>query len=186
MKTMLLQKYNPKWMQDFQQIKDIVKNALNGLSIRTEHIGSTAIQDLAAKPIIDIDIVYSHPKEFNIIKRRLLHIGYCHVGNQGIPQREVFKRSIDADKNPVLDNIRHHLYVCPADSDEFKRHILFRDFLIENDWAKKEYWLLKLKIAEETDQDHKAYAKLKEEKAKQFIEHIINLAKIKNSANALE
>jgi len=178
MKTLLIQEHDPKWKQDFKQIKNIIQNVLEGIQIQIEHVGSTSIPDLSAKPIIDIDIIYLDLNAFSKIKAQLSKIGYYHNGDQGVSQREVFIRKDDVNIHPILDKIRHHLYACPSDSVELNRHILFRDFLIKNDWAKIEYESLKFKIAKETDQDHKLYAELKEEKATEFISKIIELAKV--------
>jgi len=79
-------------------------------------------------------------------------------------------------KVEILDDICHHLYACHEKNIEFKRHILFRDFLRQNKWAIIEYQDLKLQIARETDQNHKSYAILKETRARDFVEKILKLA----------
>lgn len=176
---MLIQKYNPNWAKHFETLKSEFLKSLVGVNISIEHVGSTAVTGLAAKPIIDIDIdiVYETPDDFGTIKRDLEKIGYYHNGDQGIQGREVFKRKNILLKHPTFDKLNHHLYVCIKDSEELQRHLLFRDFLRKNDWAKKEYQQLKIQIAKETNQDKKAYARLKELRAKKWIESIINQAK---------
>lgn len=81
-------------------------------------------------------------------------------------------------KNPdhILDNIPHHLYVCDADSPELKRHLLFRNYLVNNDDARTEYQNLKYKIAEAAGNDKKKYAGLKETEAKKLINNILEKA----------
>lgn len=173
---MLIQAYQKSWIEDFHEIKKVIADALINLKISIEHVGSTSISGLAAKPIIDIDIVFDKSVEFDEIKRRLEEIGYSHNGNQGIPQREVFKRGkMDATRG-VLDAIVHHLYVCPIDSEELQRHILLRDYLIANEEARIQYQNLKYDLAEEAQQDRKKYAQLKEVKANSFINTIIEKA----------
>ena len=88
---MLIHAYNEKWIADFIELRKYIAKALAGLDIFIEHIGSTAIPGLAAKPIIDIDVVFTNNTSFDEIKRRLESIGYYHNGNQGIPGREVFR-----------------------------------------------------------------------------------------------
>ncbi len=66
---------------------------LNGLGYTIEHVGSTSVPNLDAKPIIDIDIVFTESKTLPMIKAALEAIGYYHNGNQGIEDREVFKRN---------------------------------------------------------------------------------------------
>lgn len=167
---MLLKSYQISWKTDFEALKGILEGALSNIDLKIEHVGSTAIPNLMAKPIIDIDIAYQSAQDFEVIKKRLESIGYFHNGNQGVEGREAFKRI--AIQQPVLDKISHHLYVCHVENDEFKRHILFRDYLIQHEEEKKTYENLKIEIAERANQDRKAYANLKEEKAKLFIEKI--------------
>ncbi|GJM35172.1 MAG: hypothetical protein DHS20C18_41730 [Saprospiraceae bacterium] len=174
---MLIQTYNPIWKQHFETIKEVLQSALHGHTIAIEHIGSTSVPGLAAKPIIDIDIVFPADAEFIAIKTDLSKIGYYHNGDQGIANREAFKRNEGLNKHPVLDEIEHHLYVCPADSQELHRHLLFRNYLRRHNWAREEYGKLKYALAKETNQDRKAYALLKELRAKELVESIINRAK---------
>jgi GrpB-like predicted nucleotidyltransferase (UPF0157 family) len=96
-----------------------------------------------------------------------------HNGNQGVFNREVFKRYNTSNKHTILDAIAHHLYVCPADSEELNRHILFRNYLIAHEEARIHYQNLKYQIAEEAGQNRKKYAELKEVRAKAFINAII-------------
>ena len=100
-------------------------------------VGSTSVDGLSAKPIIDIDVVISDYSVFDSIVSKLSTIGYFHVGDLEIKEREVFKYS---DK-PHLR--KHHLYVCPQNSKELLRHITFRDFLRNNPEAVKKYGKVK-------------------------------------------
>ncbi len=173
---MLIQKYNPQWAADFHGIQKLLTAALVDLPVSIEHIGSTAIPGLAAKPIIDIDIVMQEQTAFDTIKNRLATIGYSHHGNQGIPGREVFKRDATAAVQEVLARVAHHLYVCPVNSEELQRHLRFRDYLLTHEAARIQYEQLKYAIAEEANQDRKRYAVLKEIKAKAFITAILEKA----------
>lgn len=177
---MLIQEYDPNWKTQFRTIKTIIQNVIGKNIINIEHIGSTAVQGLAAKPIIDMDIVYENVSYFPAIKQGLETLGYYHNGNQGIPEREVFKRKTPHPNHPELDNISHHLYACIQSSTELQRHLLFRNFLIKNKWAKTAYQNIKYDIADEANQDRKVYAVLKEAKAKAFISSCLEIAKIKS------
>jgi len=172
---MLIQEYQSSWADDFQSIKNEILKVLSHLHISIEHIGSTAVPYLASKPIIDIDIVFDKEISFGDIEKGLEQLGYYHNGNQGIVDREVFKRN-NTVSNSILDSITHHLYVCPVHSQELKRHILFRDYLIANKEARLEYQNIKYQIAQETNQDKKLYAQLKEIKAKDFIDKVLREA----------
>mgnify|MGYP001809793020 FL=1 len=166
---MLIHPYSASWNSQFDAIKNILDEVLQGIDYRIEHVGSTAVPGLAAKPIIDIDIVYKDPFDFQSIKTALEAIGYSHNGNQGIEDREVFKRKEGA-QHEVLDSLRHHLYVCSADSPALKRHLITRDYLRNNEWAKAEYQQLKYDLAENAGQDQKSYAALKELHVNQLID----------------
>jgi GrpB-like predicted nucleotidyltransferase (UPF0157 family) len=168
---MLIQKHNLNWKTDFNKISSILKDTLDGLILSIEHVGSTAVPDLDAKPIIDIDVIFEGDV-FSEIKERLIAIGYYHNGDQGIPDREVFKRD-NAANHPILDSISHHLYVCSSDSEELKNHLLFRDHLKSNESARNQYIKIKLDLAEKANQDKKVYANLKEIEASAFIRECI-------------
>ena len=171
---MLIKKYQADWILSFQEIKLELDTAFIGLEYTIEHIGSTSVPHLAAKPIIDIDIIYQTEEEFEQVKSRLLKIGYYHNGNQGIAEREVFKRT-GLVQNLILDNIKHHLYVCPIDSPALKRHILFRDALRKDSAARLTYQTMKYQIAEEVNQNKKRYAALKELSVNDFIDALIEV-----------
>ena len=174
---LLIHEYNPKWKVDFEEIERILQSVLGEEIISIEHIGSTAVPGLAAKPIIDIDIVYENDSTFGNIKDGLATLGYRHEGDLGIPEREAFKRNKkEVDFPPVLDKIMHHLYACPVDSNELRKHILFRDFMRKNDQARKEYQQLKFELASEANQNRKIYAALKEKKARAFILSVLEKA----------
>ena len=179
---MLLKKYSTKWINDFSLIKVEIEKALSGLTFSIEHVGSTAVANLDAKPIIDIDIIYSKQPDFEIIKSRLENIRYYHNGNQGIEDRDVFKRKGISTDN-ILDKIQHHLYVCPTNSKALERHILTRDYLRKNDWARIKYQEMKYELAEKADQDKKVYAALKENNINDFIDAIIETEKLLQNNN---
>jgi GrpB-like predicted nucleotidyltransferase (UPF0157 family) len=169
---MVLEKYTSSWVKAFTSIKREIDNGLEGLVYTIEHVGSTAVPNLDAKPIIDVDIIYSNAVDFEKLKMGLLKIGYYHNGNQGIEDREVFKRNGNLT-NEILDAIKHHLYVCSVYSKALERHILSRNFLRKNDWARLKYQQMKYELAETANQDRKIYATLKEHYINDFIDSII-------------
>ncbi len=173
---MLIEKYSPNWPRFFKDIKREIENALYGIEYNIEHIGSTSVPYLDAKPIIDIDIMYSTQTDFLRIKAGLEKAGYYHNGDQGIKDREVFKRD-GQSVNEILDSVKHHLYVCPVNSQALERHLLSRDYLKKNNWARLEYQQMKYELAEKANQNRKRYAELKELKINSFIDRIIALEK---------
>ena len=173
---MLIAGYNVAWVTQFEQISEKLSGALAGVCVKIEHIGSTAIPGLAAKPILDIDIVYNEATDFECVKEDLERYGYRHNGNQGVAGRDVFKRT-GKTQDDVLDTIPHHLYVCRYDSAELHRHLLFRDYLRKHETARTFYQQLKYELAQEANDDRKRYAASKELKASSFISFIIELAR---------
>lgn len=170
---MLLHNYNKSWPINFNSIAEILEKGIFPLKVSILHVGSTAVPHLSAKPIIDIDVVYVHEASFSQIKSILITLGYYHNGNQGIVGREVFKRKLFVT-HQVLDNIKHHLYVCSSNSLEYKKHLFFRDFLRNDEAAKKQYEILKQSLATEANQNKKTYALLKEQKASAFVNAILD------------
>jgi GrpB-like predicted nucleotidyltransferase (UPF0157 family) len=175
---MLIIPYQAAWANHFEQIKKKLLGTLPNLAITVEHIGSTSVPLLAAKDIIDIDLIYKEDADFDQIKTKLENFGYSHKGNQDIEGREVFKRN-GTKYDEVLDTIAHHLYVCKYDCGELQRHILFRDYLRKHDFARNFYQNLKYELAKEANNDRKVYANDKELKASSFINYIVELSKSK-------
>ena len=134
--------YDEKWKSDFEKIKNELVAAIGDLIIAIEHVGSTSVEGMSAKPCIDIDVVIKDYSVFSEVVKRLSAIGYIHEGDLGIKDREAFKYS---DK-PHLQT--HHLYVCPQNSAELHRHITFRNFLRNNPDAVKKYSQIKETAAE--------------------------------------
>lgn len=129
--------YNEEWKSDFEKIKKELCCALDGSIIGIEHVGSTSVEGLSAKPCIDIDVIIKDYSVFEAVVSALAAIGYTHEGNLGIKDREAFKYS----NKPHLQ--KHHLYVCPQNSAELYRHITFRNFLRANPDAIKKYSAVK-------------------------------------------
>jgi len=143
---MIIVEYNESWPEQFISLKNILENNLSKI-IRIEHIGSTSIIGMCAKPLIDIVIIIMD--NFVITKYELDTIGYYHNGDQGIPGREVFKRANNI-YDDTLDTIHHHLYVCDKNNKELKKFIHFRNYLNENERTKLEYRRIKKEIINET------------------------------------
>lgn len=120
-------------MQAFEDIRAELQDALGGLCLSIEHVGSTSVKGLSAKPIIDIDVVISDRSKLGEVIKTLGGIGYHHEGDLGITGREAFGYE---GKEHLM---RHHLYVCEENSPELKRHLAFRDWLRTHPEAVSEY-----------------------------------------------
>src|ERR1700738_1203567 len=117
----LIQDYDPSWPEAFSKLAARVQATLGSLVITIEHIGSTAVPGLAAKPIIDLNVFLASPVDIPKAIRLLASIGYAHEGDLGIAGREAFRTPPDEP--------RHHLYVLIAGAKELRRHLAFRNAL---------------------------------------------------------
>jgi len=133
--------YDEAWKFAFEEIKREVEAAIGEMILGIEHVGSTSVEGMSAKPCIDLDVIIQDYSVFDEVVERLKAIGYTHEGNLGIKDREAFKY---ADKPHLM---KHHLYVCPQCSEELRRHITFRDFLRHNTEAVKKYSSVKERAA---------------------------------------
>ena len=147
--------YDPKWPALFQFFRGRIANALGDAAAAIEHVGSTSVPGLPAKPIIDIDVLLKSESMLPWAIDRLLTLGYLHRGNLGVPDREAFRA-------PVNDPA-HHLYLCPPGSSEFQRHLAFRDYLRAHPEDAKAYGELKMALAERFRKDRAAYQDAKAE-----------------------
>ena len=141
-KRVVVVPYDEAWKNAFEEIKNEIEAEIGDLILGIEHIGSTSVEGLSAKPCIDIDVIIKDYSVFDAVAKKLGTIGYIHEGDLGIQDREAFKYS----NKPHL--MMHHLYVCPQDSKELHRHITFSDFLRHNPEAVRKYSLVKEKAAE--------------------------------------
>ena len=154
-KTVIVLPYDEAWATAFEMIRAELEGALGDLIISIEHVGSTSVKGMSAKPCIDIDVVIRDYSVFDDVVQRLNAIGYIHEGDLGIKGREAFKYS---DK-PHLTV--HHLYLCPQDSKELRRHITFREFLRGNPEAVKRYSQVKETAAKLFPNDINKYIEYK-------------------------
>ena len=154
-KRVVVLPYDAAWKTAFEKIKNEIEAEIGDLILGIEHVGSTSVEGMSAKPCIDIDVIINDYSGFNDIVRKLGSIGYIHEGDLGIKDREAFKYT---DKSHLM---MHHLYVCPQYSEELHRHIIFRDFLRGNLEAIEKYSLIKEKAAELFPNDIDGYIKYK-------------------------
>ena len=115
-----VEEYNPLWADKFQDIKKQLENALQGVPyISIEHVGSTSVPGLAAKPIIDIDIIIKETQP-DLVKQALIDRGgYVFEGDMGVPLRYAFRKRADS---PI-----RNLYVCIEGCQSLQNHLSVRD-----------------------------------------------------------
>lgn len=168
MNEIILVDYDPTWAGQFAGIARRVRAAFaGGPAIAVEHIGSTAVRGLGAKPILDIDVVVPSHMDAPDAIARLAALGYTHQGNLGIAGREAFECP--------PGTVPHHLYLCARDSAEYRRHTAFRDYL-RNHWDEaKRYEALKRDLAAQFPTDRAAYSAGKSE----FVEAVLLKASVR-------
>lgn len=149
----VIQDYDPTWPAEFERLRARV-SALGELALHIEHVGSTAVQGLAAKPVIDLVIVVQ-PTDIQEAIAQLAALGYVHKGNLGVEGREAFDW-------PEGES-RHHLYVCHLDSEELRAQLAFRDRLRADAALATEYAALKRRLAARFPNDRTAYTEAKTE-----------------------
>lgn len=154
-KKVVVVPYNEQWPKEFEKIKVEIISALGQLAVSVEHVGSTSVKGLWAKPIIDIDVVILDNKLLLQVINKLKNIGYHYEGNLGIEGREAFRY----DYKPGF--MLHHLYVCVQNSKELKRHLAFRDYLRTHSDAVQEYSQVKREGAALFPDDIEAYIQYK-------------------------
>ena len=173
---MVIVEYKKDWPQHFLKIKTELQKAITVAS-NIQHVGSTSIPGMKAKPIIDIDVGLNNWTDFEAVKKALAEIGYEHEGDRGITGRETFCRNGKVH-NEILDTIEHHLYVCSVDNTEFNRHILFRDYLRSHVETRDRYNQIKEEILAKVGVNNRAgYVQMKEEEYMDFFEDVIAKAK---------
>ncbi len=162
--------YDLHWPLAFEELRAALTEALGGLCVRIEHVGSTSVPGLAAKPIIDIDAVVAR-EDLPAAIEALWRVGYAHEGDRGIEGREAFAcAACDVPRvGPRRAWPAHHLYVCAPGSRALARHIAFRERLRANPELAVEYARLKVSLARQFRLDREAYTTAKTA----FIERVL-------------
>ena len=141
--------YDPSWADAFESYRDHVWPHVKDCALSIEHVGSTAVPGLAAKPIIDMDVIVTDEVNAQKAIKRLGELGYIHLGERGIAGRHAF---IEPATTPP-----HHLYVCIEGTLGLKNHILLRDHLRTHPEAVRGYAMLKRLLAIHHSNDIEAY-----------------------------
>jgi len=131
--------YDPEWPRRFEALRVPIWNALRGVAIAIEHVGSTAVPGLCAKPIVDMTVVVPSSTDVSPAIAQLERLGYRHRGDLGIAGREAF---LAPPQSPV-----HRLYVCAQDSPALANHVALRDWLRSHPADANAYGGLKQRLA---------------------------------------
>lgn len=133
----------------FEQVATVLRTALAEVpSAAVEHVGSTSVPGLAAKPIIDIDVVVD-PDDLPAAIAALETLGYVHRGDLGVTDRDAFNAP---DEDP-----RRHVYVCRRGTLNVRNHLAVRAVLRSRPDLRDEYGAVKTALASEPDMDIDTY-----------------------------
>lgn len=161
------EKYNPIWKEQFESIKKDLEKNIGFLQPEIEHIGSTSVEGLSAKPIIDIMIGVKNETELDQIPSLLQGKDYVYYEkyNEEMPYRRFFIKLKDKPQTLGFPEIIHlgdqipeelhnhqlriaHIHTIPTSSEHWLRHIAFRDYLCSHPDIKEEYQQLKEKLSQ--------------------------------------
>ena len=139
--------WSPRWAEQFDEVAGILREALTGVDAAVEHVGSTSVPGLVAKPILDVDVIVD-ATEVSAAVAALEAVGYEHRGDLGVAGREAFR----APGPP-----RRNVYVCTAGNANVRNHLAVRDVLRTRDDLRDAYASVKLALAADPDMDIDTY-----------------------------
>jgi GrpB-like predicted nucleotidyltransferase (UPF0157 family) len=159
--------YDPAWPEQYEEEKGILLRALGPLVVQIDHIGSTAVPGLGAKPVIDVLMTINSIADVKGCVPPLKNIGYEHLGEYGIPGRHFFRKLSEGTGTRT-----HHLHAVGVGNDFVKKHLLFRDYLRSHPQTAQQYYHLKIELAAKHTTVRDSYTDAKTE----FIESVLGKA----------
>lgn len=158
-----LVEYDPSWAKEFLLEKAKLEKSLAGFKVDIQHVGSTSIIGCTAKPIIDISICVESLEYGMLLIKPLENAGYEYRGDAGVPGKLFLKKQTGEIQS-------HFIHIEQINSESYKNHILFRDYLNTHPEEVIKYSELKRRLAEKHPDNREAYT---DEKA-EFIQSILN------------
>ena len=141
--------YDLEWPRRFEELRARIWPVVADVALDVQHVGSTSVPGLSAKPIIDMTVVVARRGDVPLTIERLAPLGYRHRGNLGIEDREAFDHPADLP--------RHNLYVCPEGTIGVANQVAFRDYLRVDPDAARRYGELKKQLAAQFPNDIDSY-----------------------------
>ena len=160
--------YDEAWPSLFEEERARIERAIGPWAEEIEHVGSTAVPGLAAKPIIDIMVGVKSLENSPILVERLVSIGYEYVPEfvQVLPFRRYFRKMREGRRT-------HQVHLVERSNTEWwDRHLLFRDYLRVHPEVAEEYARLKYELSNRFGEDREAYTDAKTE----FISEVVRRA----------
>ncbi len=160
---MTLAAYSPDWPEEFVRERRRLAGALGGLAREIEHIGSTAVEGLVAKPLIDVVVGLHSYDQWALSLGAMKGVGYECLGEFGIAGRQFFLRG---------DPTTHHVHMCEHGGRFWYQTLLFRDHIRERPEVCERYAELKRELAAQHADNREAYTTGKSE----FIQRVLREA----------
>ena len=164
--TVRIEEYNNNWPKEYEEEKKNLKGIFKDVAITIEHVGSTSIEGLSAKPIIDIAVSVNKLIDFERVRKEFINNKNYSIREENDPGEILVRKG-------TIENITHFIHVMEYKSDRYRNAIIFRDYLRNNIKDKKEYEILKKELAEKYKNDRKMYTSSKNN----FIQEILRKAK---------
>lgn len=159
-----VEKYNPLWQEEFNKEKNNLKKVFDNVALSIEHIGSTSVVGLSAKPIIDIAIGVNSLGDIAKVKEEILKFSHYSI-KENSPGGEILMRR-GVPIKPGEDKpsfVTHFIHIMEIDSKKYKETLAFRDYLRKDNETLKEYDNLKQNLAIKYQNERKDYTKAKDE-----------------------
>lgn len=164
--TVIIEEYNTNWKNQFEEEKKNLEEIFGDIAITIEHIGSTSIEGISAKPIIDIAIGVNKLDDFEKVRNEIINNKSYSIREEN-PEGEILVRKGTSDYTSYL------IHVMECQSDRYQNTITFRDYLRKNKEDKIKYEKLKKELAIKYKDNREMYTTSKND----FIQEILKKAK---------
>lgn len=161
--TVELRPYAPEWKRLFEFEKDILNEKIGKYVLDIQHVGSTAIPDMLAKPVIDIGIAVLDFEKSSVCIHPIEELGYVYKGEFGIPRRHYFAKGIPRT---------FQIHMNEISSEQWRYLLIFRDYLLQHKITAEQYARIKTKLAQKYPMDREKY----QEGKSPFIRKVLDLA----------
>lgn len=155
--------WSAEWVKEFEMEKKRIEEVIGQYIVNVHHIGSTAVNGLSAKPIIDIAIEINHFLDGEQCVTALQGLGYSYRGVNVLPERHYFSKG---------EPRTHQIHMYQTGNRYLLEQINFRDYLRSNELARSEYQQLKLNLSNENKNDKHKYAEGKTDFVMSILERI--------------
>jgi GrpB-like predicted nucleotidyltransferase (UPF0157 family) len=159
--------YEPAWAELYREEEARLRAALGYHVVQIEHVGSTSVPGLHAKPILDIVVAVKNMADAAMCEEAVAPLGYVHTPEHDMPGRLYLVKRTEDDKST------HHLNITELGTECWFEHVAFRDYLREHTDAREKYRRLKQDLARRHHEDRPGYLAGKNP----FITRILNLAR---------